>query len=143
MSREQMAACDRPVRSLWAFLADEKGLKEFFCLKGASGFKCCPSCLNVTNRVKLPDDNPAVGIDCHNRGRFDRCTDRMFFGMLTSLQKQRETGNLGELLLMEKDYGIKYDRHSMFADDRLKPMLRPMDNYIRDPQHTCLQCLVS
>ena len=25
------------------FLADEKGLKEFYCLKGAGGFKCCPT----------------------------------------------------------------------------------------------------
>ena len=43
------------------FLADEKGLKELYCLKGAGGFKICPSCLNVTNKVKLPADSPALG----------------------------------------------------------------------------------
>ena len=69
----------RPIRAKFmGFMADEKGLKEFYCLKGASGFKFCPHCLNVTNRVKLPDDNPAVGIDCPNKDRFDRCTDKLF-----------------------------------------------------------------
>ena len=82
------------------------------------------------------DDDPAVGIDCPNPERFDRCTDRLLFGMLASLQNLRDTGNLRRLLEMEIDYGIKYDRHSMFVDPRLKPMLKPMDNYIRDPQHT-------
>ena len=69
----------RPCRARFkGFLADEKGLKELYCLKGASGFKCCPSCLNVTNRVRIPDDHPVVGIDCPNRDRFQRCTDRLF-----------------------------------------------------------------
>ena len=127
----------RPIRARFkGFLADEKGLKEYYCLKGASGFKCCPSCLNVTNRVKLPDDSPAVGVDCPSRGRFQRCTDKLFYAMLKSLDKKRADGNVKELVEAEIDYGIKYDRHSMFLDDRLKPMLSPMANYIRDPQHT-------
>ena len=37
---------------------------------------------------------------------------------------------------MEIDYGLKLDRHCMFLDDRLKPMISPMNNYFRDPQHT-------
>ena len=59
-----------------------------------------------------------------------------FFGMLKKLQNMRDSGNLRQLLEAEIDYGIKYDRHSMFVDPHLKPMLSPMDNYIRDPQHT-------
>ena len=118
------------------FLADEKGLKEFYCIKGAGGFKCCPSCLNVTNKVRLPDDYRAVGVDCPNPERFKRCTDRLFFGMLNRLQTTRTTGTLRELFKEEIDFGIKYSRHSMFLDDQLKPMLSPMNNYFRDPQHT-------
>ena len=107
----------RPIRAKFmVFLADEKGLKEFYCLKGASGFKSCLHCLNVTNRVQLPDDIPAVGIDCPNRERFDRCTDRLFFGMLAKLQVMRDNGRVSQLLSAEIDYGIKYDRHSMFVD---------------------------
>ena len=56
--------------------------------------------------------------------------------MIKSLHNQRAAGNLDNLLKMEVDYGVKYDRHSMFIDDQLKPMLSPMKNYIRDPQHT-------
>ena len=127
----------RPIKAIFfGFMADEKGLKEFYCLKGAGGFKCCPHCLNVTNRVKMPDDSQAVGIDCHTRDRFDRCTDKLFYGMLAKLQDMRNNNQLGELLKTEVDYGVKYDPHSMFVDPRLKPMLSPMRNYIRDPQHT-------
>ena len=56
--------------------------------------------------------------------------------MLTSPHSTRAAGNLRQLVEMEIDYGIKYDRHSMFADDQLKPMLKPTANYFRDPQHT-------
>ena len=59
-----------------------------------------------------------------------------FFGMLKSLHSTRAAGNLRQLVEMEIDYGIKYDRHSMFVDDQLKPMLKPIANYFRDPQHT-------
>ena len=31
------------------FLADEKGLKEFYDIEGQAGFKCCISCQNVVN----------------------------------------------------------------------------------------------
>ena len=80
----------RPIRAMFkGCLADEKGLNEFYCLNGASGFKCCPSCLNVTNRVKLPDDSLAVGVDCHSRGRFKRCTDKLFYAMLKSLDNKK------------------------------------------------------
>ena len=118
------------------FIADEKGLKEFFCLKGASGFKICPHCLNVTNRVKLPDDCPAVEIDCPTRSRFNRCTDRLFFGVLAKLQTMRDNRQLKRIVNTEIIYGVKCDRISMFVDPRLKPMLSPMGNYIRDPQRT-------
>ena len=90
----------------------------------------------MTNRVKLPDDCPAVGVDCPSRGRFQRCTDKLFYGMLKSLDDKRAAGSLRQLAEAEIDYGIKYDCHSMFLDTRLKPMLSPMDNYFRDPQHT-------
>ena len=48
----------------------------------------------------------------------------------------RAAGNIRKLVELEIDYGIKYDRHSLFLDDRVKPILSPMDNYFRDPQHT-------
>ena len=116
----------RPIRAIFkGFLADEKGLKEFYCLKGAGGFKCCLSCLNVTGRVRLPADSPAVGVDCPDRRRFSKCTDKLFYGMLKHLGDTRAAGNLGQLLQMEIDYGVKYDRHSMFLDERLKPMVSP------------------
>ena len=82
----------RPVKcKFFGFLADEKGLKEFYCLKGAGGFKVCPHCMNVTNRVRLPIDDRAVGIDCPDRRRFKKCTDTLFYGMLTSLKKGTKT----------------------------------------------------
>ena len=121
--------------TLMGFLADEKGLKEFFCLKGASGLRFCPHCTNVVNKVQLPDDCPAVGLDDPDRSRFDRCTNRLFSGMLTSLHGL-SAGSRKRLDEAEVDYGIHYDPHSMFVDPMLKPILNPMDNYIRDPQHT-------
>ena len=84
--------------------------------------------MNVTNRVRLPIDDLAVGIDCPRRERFDKCTDRLFYGMITSLHNARAVGNLENLLKMEIDYGLKYDRHSMFIDNQLKPMLSTMKN---------------
>ena len=86
--------------------------------------------------MKLPDDYRAVGVDCPNPERFKPCTDRLFFGMLNRLQTTRNTCTVRELFKTEIDFGIKCSRHSMFLDDQLKPMLSPMNNYIRDPQHT-------
>ena len=87
-----------------------------FSLKGASGSKFCPHCLNVTNKVQLPDDIPAVGLDDPNTRRFDRCTDRLFDGMLNSIQCLRDAGNVRQLLDAEIDYGTQCERHSMFVD---------------------------
>ena len=56
--------------------------------------------------------------------------------MLAKLQTMRDNRQLGRIVETEITYGVKYDRHSMFVDPRLKPMLSPMGNYIRDPQHT-------
>ena len=55
--------------------------------------------------------------------------------MLKSLDNKMAAGNMRELAEAEVDYGIKYDRHSMFLDGRLKTMLSPMDNYFHRTEH--------
>ena len=56
-------------------IADEKGLKEMFDIKGQAGCECCISCKNVFNVIHKDKGRVSteweVGLDCADRSAFE------------------------------------------------------------------------
>jgi hypothetical protein len=115
------------------FLADEKALKEIYCLKGASGIRPCPWCCNVVNFIEdLPDT--LVGIGCADRARLRYATDGDIFAMVDRLASFVGTkAALGEL---EKACGMNNNPKSLLMDPFLRTIVKPCAHYLRDWMHT-------
>ena len=90
--------------SFAGILADEKGLKEFFDIKGQAGWKPCIACTNVHNFLHKESDiidtstsSWAVGIDEIDRNRLKSHTNasiRAMFNCLHNTESQTEIDNI-------------------------------------------------
>ncbi len=115
------------------FLADEKGLKELFDVKGQAGNILCMNCLNVRNRwCKLkPGEQHFWDPDISQR---KPATSHHIQAMVRRISEEhgktkRET--------LEKDLGINYAPTGLLWDHHLMTnILDPCRNYIRDWMHT-------
>jgi hypothetical protein len=126
------------------FLGDEKGLKEIFGLKGASGMKPCISCTNAV-RLFLETDIAKTlssklslkGIWTPSLSEFVPSTNELFWSMIDKL---KEAAAIGKSYLdqTEKKLGVKLNPHGLWFDTKLRAagVLKPVDNYIRDPMHS-------
>ena len=124
---------------LVGFLADEKGHKEFLAIKGAAGLKPCISCMNVVNfihKTGYADGQYTVGLDCVDKSKFKQLDDDTFWRMHEILVSQVGQISTSKVEALETKLGISYNEHGMLCDPRLRSVLRPVSNYIRDWQHT-------
>ena len=142
-----MVACDGGFKvcraTFHALIADEKGLKEFFDIKGSGGWKCCISCKNVLNFIhkrqdKRQDRNDgyAVGIECRDSSKIDRQTNDGFLRIVDMLKSRHHTHSASSMDQLETDVGVNYNAHGLLFCDELRPFLKPVDQYCRDWQHT-------
>ena len=88
-------------------VADEKALKEAWCLKGASGTKPCFQCQNVIGHwgpAQVPEDGWLVHVSCADEGRFVPHTSAMFQAMVSKLHSARakDRKKIGQV------YGLGY-----------------------------------
>jgi hypothetical protein len=126
--------------SFAGFIGDEKGLKEFFGLKGASGNKPCVDCQNLlalkaANRIG-EDAMYAVGLDCDDLAKCKRHTNETFMLMIDRLAIAKDRVSAQEFQEMEVLFGVKYHPEGLLFCPSLRGILKPLDQYIRDWQHT-------
>ena len=137
------------------FLADEKGLKEFYDIKGQAGFKCCISCQNVVNflhkksAAEQERQTYAIPLDIDDFDKLKIHDNASFYEMVdlleeahTALETAKEAGErFGHLAKALKDLeykcGINYNEDSfLFCRTLRGTVIQPVDNYFRDWQHT-------
>ena len=122
-------------------IGDEKGLKEFFGIKGQAGWKPCLSCTNVHNFLHKESDiidgnrlqSWEVFIDEIDRNRFKSHTNasaREMFNRVNNAQSKGERDNLRMI------FGVNHCPEGIVSNPRLRNIVLPVDHYIRDWQHT-------
>ena len=119
------------------FIADEKALKEVYNIKGASGSKPCPTCLNV---VQFLDEDALAGsslvpISCTDYSLLQYHTNDTFYAMVDRLQAA-SAGPKARLKELEQIFGLNYDPNGLLYDPYLRNKVRPTDHTIRDWMHT-------
>ena len=123
------------------FIADEKGLKCMYDVKGASGTKPCIGCQNVFNFIhkrRGPRDAGKLGLDItsldevapHDDASIIAAHDRLLAASLDP------TVNNAAFEEMQKLLGINFNPLGILGDQELRPFLRPVSMYFRDLQHT-------
>ena len=111
---------------LAAVIADAKQHAEVACLKGASGTKCCPWCMNVvsnsaTGQAKR-NDGYHVGIDCFEADKFIRHTVETFNEMADQLEEAHGIVPQAHFKKMETACGLKYLRNGLPYDRRARSL---------------------
>jgi hypothetical protein len=123
------------VAEFGGFLADEKGLKEIFDIKGQAGSVPCWNCLNVRNRW--------VATDGHAKFKFwEPCGDNVIKMTDAHLEEKIRrledcSGPLQQQVATR--VGINYaPRGLLFCHDTRTRIMKPLTNYIRDWMHTLM-----
>ena len=82
-------------------------------------------------------DEYVVGIDCRQYEKLDYHTNESFYAMVDRLSGERERRvTKTQFKLLEKTLGLNYQPDGLLWDTRLRTVLRPVDNCIRDWMHT-------
>jgi len=120
-------------------LADEKGLKEVFGIKGQAGNVPCISCLNVRNRwvdiASEPDLQHHWDADLSKRRYATDAHVRAIVHRLSDIAPQPKSK--GKVDDVQTRTGVVYYPTGILFDHHLSEnVLRPTTNYIRDWMHT-------
>ena len=131
--------------SFKGIIADEKGLKEAFSIKGASGLKVCPSCQNIFNFDHKEEDVVVgrsiyrLGVDSIDRRAWIPHSNESIFVCHNRLSTMVEEGlyrRKGEFKKLQIETGVNYNPFGLLGDPSLRTVIKPVDHYIRDWQHT-------
>ena len=113
-------------------LADEKGLKELFGIKGQAGNVPCMDCLNVRNRWVTLKPGEQFFWDPDISGR-KVCTKKHVDIMV----KRLTDAPPGQRAKMSTNLGVNYcPQGILFNSFLMSCILNPVRNYIRDWMHT-------
>ena len=116
-------------------IADEKGLKEAWDIKGQAGIKPCISCQNIFNFIHKQggDDGYRKGLDNVSRESWIPHTNESLIAMHDQLallpKSQREPG--------ETQRGVNYNPVGLIGQPELRAIIAPESQYFRDWQRTC------
>ena len=122
--------------SFAGFVADEKAHNELMSVKGASGSKPCPTCKNICRRLNVASSSYLLDISSCNGQLFDRHTNETFYEMIDMLRSKKSQLSKRNFEQLQQCLGMNCDEDSLFFDDELRSILRPVDNCIRDWMHT-------
>ena len=114
-------------------IGDEKGLKDMYDIKGQAGWKCCLSCKNVYNFIHKRGGRSTkgeVGLECADRSRFKPLSNRQLHKVVDRLIEGVNRDDV------EMKSGINYNPLGVLFCPELRHIVRPLDHYIRDWQHT-------
>ena len=137
---------DAPQRffvTLGNHLGDEAALKQMLGVKGASGIRCCPRCLNVAGLRANEQESYAgtdasgylVDISCSQLEAFDAARDADLWRASDILQAAAGGATRGELAAMETSLGLNLQPHGVLADDALRQWFAPVTTHTNDSMH--------
>lgn len=116
-------------------LADEKAIKEVWCVKGASGSKPCFQCQNVVGHCSPEDVAPngwLVHTSCCKAGKFVQHSDSTFQAMVSKLQSAATAGDRKKL---GQVYGITYTPDGILWQPRWFGHVNPVTHTCWDWMH--------
>ena len=115
-------------------IADEKGLKEAWDIKGQAGTKPCISCQNIFNFIhkRNGDAGYKLGLNNVSRESWIPHTNESLIELHDQVaclpRSQREQG--------ETDRGLNYNPIGLIGQPELRAIIAPESQYFRDWQHT-------
>jgi hypothetical protein len=120
------------------FIADEKGLKEIFDIKGQAGNLCCISCLNIRNRkVQIALNALLQHFWDPNLKKRVYATDAHLRLLVAELRESALTVSKAQREKLETKVGVNYNPTGILFDDHLMTnVIHPITDYIRDSMHT-------
>ena len=119
------------------FIADEKALKEFMCLKGAAGSKPCITCRNVVQFIEpevLAGSRFVLQSEIDSR-LFGYQTSDDIYDIADRLSAVAALGNKAALHRAEQALGVNFEPDGVLHATDLRGVCRPIEHYIRDPMH--------
>lgn len=116
------------------FLADEKGLKEVFDIKGQAGSVPCTSCLNVRNRWCATDGTPLQKMwDPNLDGRIAKTHGHH----IANIDRLRQASGETERKQIQTKSGVNFNPFGILFDVYIMSSVITMPfGYIRDWMHT-------
>ena len=119
------------------FLADEKGLKEIFDIKGQGGSIPCFTCLNIRNRWVECDGTNLLHMWDPARDKVKHASDKHIKVKVRKVTEAHATGNATFLATTQTALGINYNPQGLlWCAMLMNSVLHPTSNYIRDWMHT-------
>ena len=116
------------------WLADEKGLKDIFDIKGQAGQCPCFNCNNVRRFMTRTVGGRFVTLACTDPSRFELRTNAQLRAMLMRLS---EAPTKTDREALENAFGINFAPDGLLRNTYLMThVLDPVNNYLRDPMHT-------
>ena len=114
---------------------DEKGLKEVYDIKGASGTKFCIGCQNASLR-RYRSGGYWRTEACPDFRQFVPHTNGTIYQLADSLKAQHSM--LGKVAFeeLESKWGINYNPLGVLFRADVRDILLPVDHYLRDWAHT-------
>ena len=121
-----------------ALLCDEKAHKDIWCVKGASGTKCCVTCKNLVRGVDTSSSNYLQGLSCSIVALLDQHDNDSVYAMVDLLRSSKPIMNKTKFEALQQALGLNWEPHGLLFDDSLRPIVRPIDNCLRDWFHMLL-----
>ena len=120
--------------SFAGFIADEKGLKEIFGIKGQAGSVPCWGCLNIRNRwVQLPSSgNLQYFWDCDLSNRQPRTRKHVD----VMVQRLRAAPTNQQRKDLSTTFGVNFVPSGILFSTSTSTIVHPIRSYIRDWMHT-------
>ena len=119
-------------------LSDEKALKEFFDIKGQAGCKPCIQCKNISNFIHKSDDDHNTGyvrsLACADRLQWVAHTNNSVYKMIDRLRQ----ANASDRQILSSIFGVNLNIYGLLTCEEPKSIVKPIDHYCRDWQHTLL-----
>ena len=119
------------------FIADEKALKEFMGLKGASGSKPCITCRNLVQFVEpeVLEGSRFVGPDEIDHRLLEYQTSDDVYDIVDRLSEVASTESKAALHRAEQALGVSFEPDGVLFAADLRDVCRPIEHYIRDTMH--------
>ena len=121
---------------LGGILADEKGLKQVYDVKGSSGTKPCLVCKNMTSKHKdLSGHGYFVGLHCSKYASLDRHSDESFYEMVDLLLEKQPHLKKGEFQKYCQVLGLNFSPEGLLFQPDLRPLVKPVTGTFWDWMH--------
>lgn len=124
------------VKAVFAgWVADLLGHKEITEWKGYNGNMCCLTCGNV-GKFHGRGVGDAVGLDCHECGRFRKRSNEDVFAAVDDLVQQQPVLSKTAFENLQTNVGFNLVPEGILLDHSLRRIYKPVDHCIRDYMHT-------